>query len=85
MMVSDCADTQVDLSLRWAHISEGTLHVPRPLSACPAHPGSHCVYPKYSDIHYENTPIEIYRKFHLQQTENFQVIILIFFIFLLKT
>ena len=24
-------------------------------------------------IHYENTPIQIYRKFHLQKTENFQV------------
>ena len=22
--------------------------------------------------HYENTPIQIYRKFHLQKTENFQ-------------
>ena len=24
-------------------------------------------------IHYENTPIQIYRKFHLQNTENFQI------------
>ena len=24
-------------------------------------------------MHYENTPIQIYRKFHLQKTENFQV------------
>ena len=23
--------------------------------------------------HYENTPIQIYRKFHLQKTENFQI------------
>ena len=36
-------------------------------------------------MHYENTPIQIYRKFHLQKTENFQIKILIFFIFLLKT
>ena len=36
-------------------------------------------------IHYENTPIQIYRKFHLQNTEYFEIIILIFFVFLLKT
>ena len=24
-------------------------------------------------MHYENTPIQIYRKFHLQKTENFQI------------
>ena len=37
------------------------------------------------EIHYENMPIQIYRKFHLQKTENFQIRKLIFFIFLLKT
>ena len=26
-----------------------------------------------SSSHYENTPIQIYRKFHLQKTENFQI------------
>ena len=36
-------------------------------------------------FHYENTPIQIYWKFHHQKTENFQIKILIFFIFLLKT
>ena len=37
-------------------------------------------------LHYENTPIQIYRKFHLQKTENFQIQKLwYFFIFLLKT
>ena len=37
-------------------------------------------------IHYENTLIQICRKFHLQKTENFQIKkTLIFFIFLLKT
>ena len=25
------------------------------------------------NIHYENTPIQIYRKFHFQKTENFQI------------
>ena len=25
------------------------------------------------DLHYENTPIQIYRKFHLQKTENVQI------------
>ena len=35
--------------------------------------------------HYENTPIQIYRKFHHQKNDNFQIKILIFFIFLLKT
>ena len=25
------------------------------------------------NYHYENTPIQIYRKFHLQKTENFQI------------
>ena len=29
--------------------------------------------------HYENTPIQIYRKFHLQKTETFQVKKIIFF------
>ena len=35
--------------------------------------------------HYENTPIQIYWKFHHQKTESFQLKILIFFLFLLKT
>ena len=35
--------------------------------------------------HYENTPIQIYRKFHLQKTENFHIKIFDIFIFLLKT
>ena len=26
-----------------------------------------------SSTHYENTPIQIYRKFHLENTENFQI------------
>ena len=26
-----------------------------------------------SEDHYENTPIQIYRKFHLQKNENFQI------------
>ena len=37
-------------------------------------------------MHYENMPIQIYGKFHLQKTENFQIKnSLRFFIFLLKT
>ena len=28
---------------------------------------------RYLVFHYENTPIQIYRKFHLQKTENFQI------------
>ena len=35
--------------------------------------------------HYENTPIQIYWKFHHQKNKSFQIKILIFFIFLLKT
>ena len=35
-------------------------------------------------LHYENTPIQIYRKFHLQKLKTFRLTILIFFIFLLK-
>ena len=35
--------------------------------------------------HYENTPIQIYWKFHHQKTPNFPIKILIFFTFLLKT
>ena len=35
--------------------------------------------------HYENTPIQIYWKFHYKKTENFQIKILIFFMCLLKT
>ena len=35
--------------------------------------------------HYENTPIQIYLKFHYQNTENFQIKTMWFFIFLLKT
>ena len=38
-----------------------------------------------SDLHYENIPIQIYWKFYNQKRENFQIKILIFFIFLLKT
>ena len=36
------------------------------------------------DFHYENTPIQIYWKFYHKNNENFQIKILIFFIFLLK-
>ena len=32
------------------------------------------------NVHYENTPIQMYRKFHLQKTENFQIKKLIFHI-----
>ena len=35
-------------------------------------------------FHYENTPIQIYRKFHHQKLEVFRQKILIFFIFLVK-
>ena len=35
--------------------------------------------------HYENTPIQIYRTFHLKKIENFQTKTQIFLIFLLKT
>ena len=35
--------------------------------------------------HYENKPIQIYRKFHPQKTENFQIKNSDIFIFLLKT
>ena len=38
----------------------------------------------YNTLHYENTPIQIYWKFHHKKNESFQVNILIFFIFLLK-
>ena len=38
-----------------------------------------------TSMHYENTPIQIYCKFYNQKNENFQIKILIFFIFLLKT
>ena len=46
--------------------------------------------PRSSDgslaLHYENTPIQIYRKFYHQKTASFQIKNLIFFyIFLLKT
>ena len=36
-------------------------------------------------IHYENAPIQIYWNFHHKKSESFQIKILIFFIFLLKT
>ena len=35
--------------------------------------------------HYENKPIQIYTKFYQEKNDNFQIKILIFFIFLLKT
>ena len=35
--------------------------------------------------HYENMPIQIYRRFHLQKLKKFQIKPPIFFIFLLKT
>ena len=34
--------------------------------------------------HYENKPIQIYWKFYHQKNENFQIKIMIFFLFLLK-
>ena len=36
-------------------------------------------------FHYENTPIQIYRKFHHQKLKTSRLKTLIFFIFLLKT
>ena len=36
-------------------------------------------------LHSENTPIQIYWKFHLQKLKKFQIKILVFFIILLKT
>ena len=41
--------------------------------------------PWHSVSHNENMPIQIHWKFHHWKTENFQIKILIFFIFLLKT
>ena len=41
--------------------------------------------PFVSFPHYENSPIQIYRKFHLQKLKIFRWKTLIFFIFLLKT
>ena len=40
---------------------------------------------EYLRLHYENSPIQIYRKFHLQKLKIFRWKTLIFFIFLLKT
>ena len=40
---------------------------------------------KLISVHYENMPIQIYWKFYNQKDENFQIKILICFIFLLKT
>ena len=37
------------------------------------------------DRHYDNSPIQVYRKFHLQKTENFQIKTMILFKILLKT
>ena len=37
-----------------------------------------------AEIHYENMPIHIYRKFHLPNLKKFRQKILLFFIFLLK-
>ena len=41
------------------------------------------IFPQYA--HYENSPIQIYKKFHLQKLKIFRSKTLIFFIFLLKT
>ena len=38
----------------------------------------------FDGYHYENTPIHIYRKFHLLKLKNFRQKTLMFFIFLLK-
>ena len=40
---------------------------------------------KVSARHYENMPIQIYRKFHLQKLKIFRLKTLIFFTFVLKT
>ena len=34
---------------------------------------SHLVISQFCEYHYENTPIQIYRNFHLQNIENFQI------------
>ena len=42
-------------------------------------------YGRHTAQHYENMPIQTYRRFHLQKRKNFQIKTPIFFIFLLKT
>ena len=43
-------------------------------------------FSRQKNKHYKNTPIQIYWKFyHQKKIENFQIKILIFFLFLLKT
>ena len=49
------------------------------------YPFYRCLHNEQPFYHYENTPIQIFWKFYNQKKENFQIKILIFFIFLLKT
>ena len=73
----DRVNTVKDQRRHWA-ISSGHTCIRPPNSQCGLH--------RIHETHYENTPIQIYRKFHLQKTENFQIKKkLWFFIFLLKT
>ena len=71
------------------HLGQITKYIYSLITACVIHwqrrlnirtqwsPRSDCRFagwPWPSHIkHYENTPIQIYRKFHLQKTENFQI------------
>ena len=43
------------------------------------------VFSSVEHVHYENMPSQIYWKFYHQKNENFEIKILIFFLFLLKT
>ena len=43
------------------------------MSVCLNIPNFAYVYIDFMTFHYENTPIQIYRKFHLQKLKNFQM------------
>ena len=75
--------TCIDTKEIWVGIANGQISSIFDRVNCPRHDNGWVLW--FYVFHHENTPIQIYWKFDHQKYENFQIKILIFFIFLLKT
>ena len=74
---SDFAHAHADFwSSLWANVKRDAF------SRCGSY--VHALLQRSRQYHYENKPIQVYWKFYNQKIENFQIKILIFFLFLLK-
>ena len=85
MAWSECADAQAGLGLRFQHMSEDTFsHDTAHISYVHLMFRHYNLHGRLSPHHYENKPIQIRRKFHLQKLKIFRWKTLIFSYFCSK-